>query len=66
MAKQLGEVISSKTTVDNVTVYLHTDGKVSSRRVIYYGKLDTKTMFKTWAEVCIMTEDELIKLLRSK
>ena len=42
------EIVATRTTLDGVTVYLHADGKLSTRNldVVYGAKLAVATMFR--------------------
>lgn len=61
----LAEIVSTRTTFDGVTVYLHADGSVSDRRCVQRGKLPVTTMWRAWGDVCTYTHAELPEMIRA-
>lgn len=60
------DVVSTRTTFDGVTVFLHADGAVSDRRS-FVGriKLPLAGMWRAWEDVCTYTHAELADWIRA-
>lgn len=58
-------VVSERKTFDGATVYLHSNGEVSTRTYILRGKLPVAQMWRVWADIELYTAAELDGLLRA-
>jgi hypothetical protein len=63
---QFAEVVSTRTTFDGASVFLHADGMVSNRlHVVAGGKLPLASMWRVWGDVCVYTHAELPEMIRA-
>lgn len=67
MTNNISEIVSTRTTFDGVTVYLHADGSVSDRRsFVCGGRLPVADMWRAWDSVSIYTHAEIPDFIRSE
>ena len=58
------ETIATRTTFDGCTLFFHADGKVSTRSMVYFGRLPVAMIFTVADAVCTYTEAEIPTLIR--
>jgi hypothetical protein len=64
----MNEIIAERTTFDGVTVYIHADGKISTRNldVVYGVKFSPENIFRAADEMCLYDFAELKSLASRK
>lgn len=58
---EMSNIIAKRTTFDNVTIFLHEDGKLSTRNYWLTRRLPAVSMWQTFENVCTYTLEEIIQ-----